>query len=128
MIHGSKEAILQGRKTSFVVELSTEQRWELERWQRSGTMRSALVKRARVVLLLDQGRTVKAIAEIVGLTERNVRKWAARFRAAGCDGLQDLPGRGRRPVFSPRSGSASGQDGLRATRHGGPVAVAVGLS
>ncbi len=43
--------------------------------------------------------SVKAAASPVGLSERSVRKWIARFRAEGMAGLRD---RSSRPHCSPR--------------------------
>lgn len=106
---------MRGRKTSLVVRLSQTHRNELERWQRSTTVSAGLARRARVVLLLDEGHTFAAAARICGLTVRNARKWVLRYLDQGLAGLRDKPGRGRKPVFSPRGSVALGQDGLRAT-------------
>jgi len=105
---------MRGRKTQFSVVLSSVQRTELERWQRSCTLPVGLVRRARLVLLLADGETLGSAARIVGLTVRNARKWALRFLERGIEGLEDKPGRGRKPVFSPRSRDLSGQARLRA--------------
>jgi Helix-turn-helix domain len=104
---------MRGRKPSFAVELSAAQRQELERWLRSTNLKHGLARRARVLLLLHRGHTVKDAARTAGLTVRNARKWARRYRAHGLPGLADRPGRGRKPVFSPRGGPPPGQDGLR---------------
>jgi len=106
---------MRGRKTQFSVVLSSVQRIELERWQRSCRLPVGLVRRARLILMLADGQTLGGTAEIVGLTVRNARKWALRFLERGIQGLEDKPGRGRKAVFSPRSRDLSGQAGLRAT-------------
>ena len=106
---------MRGRKTQFAVVLSSVQRAELERWQRSTTLPVGLVRRARVLGLLADGETLGSAARTAGLTVRNARKWALRFLERSIEGLQDKPGRGRKPVFSPRSRDLSGQAGLRAT-------------
>lgn len=106
---------MRGRKPRFAVCLTPEQRTELERWQRSTTLPVGLVRRARVVLLMAEGHSLTAAAQTCGLTQRNARKWVLRFLERGLAGLEDKPGRGRKPVFSPRSGAVSGQDRLRAT-------------
>lgn len=105
---------MRGRKTSVVVRLSASDRSELERWQRTTTLSAGMVRRARVVLLLDEGHSFAAAARICGLTVRNARKWVFRYLERGLAGLRDKPGRGRKPVFSPRGGVALGQDRLRA--------------
>jgi hypothetical protein len=90
------------------VELSPTQRADLERWQRSTTGSLGLARRARVLLLLAEGRSLTDAATIAGLTVRNARKWVRRFLAQGVEGLHDQAGRGRKPVFSPLGCVVSG--------------------
>jgi Helix-turn-helix domain len=99
---------MRGRRPNFVVRLTPDKRAELERWQRSTTLPVGLVRRARVVLLMDEGQSVTAAASICGLTQRNARKWVLRYLERGLAGLEDKPGRGRKPVFSPRGCFAFG--------------------
>jgi hypothetical protein len=106
---------MRGRKTGLVVRLSEADRQELERWQRLTTLSAGMARRARVVLLLAEGHSFATAARLCDLTVRNARKWVLRYLAQGLAGLRDKPGRGRKPVFSPRSGVALGQDRLRAT-------------
>lgn len=103
---------MRGRKTSFTIVLTDEQRAELERWQRMTTLHAGLVRRARAILLLASGVCLCEAARVAGLTVRNARKWAYRYIAQGSDGLKDKPGRGRKPVFSPRSGGSPREAGL----------------
>lgn len=104
---------MRGRKPSFSIQLPAPHLQELEHWLRSTNLKQGLARRARLLLLLHHGQTLKDAARTAGLTVRNARKWAKRYLAEGLHGLTDKPGRGRKPVFSPRSGSASGQDRLR---------------
>jgi hypothetical protein len=104
---------MRGRKTSFTIQLSSDHLQELERWLRSTTLRHGLARRARLLVLLHQGQPLKHAAQRAGFTVRNARKWARRYLTLGLQGLHDLPGRGRKPVFSPLGGSPSGQDRLR---------------
>lgn len=106
---------MRGRKKTFALELTDSQRAELQRWLRHTTLPAGLVRRARVILLLSEGHSVKDAAQTAGLTPNNTRKWVRRFLGHGVAGLQDQPGRGRKPVFSPLGRTAPGQDGLRAT-------------
>ena len=92
---------MRGRKLSFSVVLSDEQRAELEHWLRSSTMPAGLVTRARAIVLLADGMALKDVVVRCDLAPRIVRKWARRFIAEGIAGLQDRPGRGRKPVFPP---------------------------
>jgi hypothetical protein len=107
---------MRGRKSALTVVLSPTDRAEIEHWQRWTTGPAGLARRGRILLMLDQGKTLKDTASLCGLSVRHVRKWAERYRAQGLDGLRDRPRPGRTPVFSPRGGAARGQDGLRAAR------------
>jgi Winged helix-turn helix len=106
---------MRGRKKSFSLRLTAQQRAELQRWQRTSTLPVGLVRRARLILLLDQDQPVGVAAATVGLAPKNARKWIRRFLAQGLAGLKDQQRTGRPPVFSPRGCATSGQDGVRAT-------------
>ena len=103
---------MRGRKKTFSLQLTDNQRLQLEHWIRCTTLPAGVVRRARLIVLLAAGQSVKAAAQAAGLTPRNARKWVRRFLAEGLEGLHDQPGRGRQPVFSPRGRLAPGQDGL----------------
>ena len=107
---------MRGRKTSFTIQLPAAHLQELEHWLRSTTLQQGLARRARLLLLLHHGQTLKAAAQTAGLTVRNARTWAKRYLGQGLQGLADRPGRGRKPVFSPRGGPPPGQDRLRTAR------------
>lgn len=92
---------MRGRKLSFSVVLSEDQRAELEHWLRSSTMPAGLVTRARAIVLLADGMPLKDVVVRCSLAPRIVRKWARRFIAEGIAGLRDRAGRGRKPVFPP---------------------------
>jgi Helix-turn-helix domain len=106
---------MRGRKKSFSLQLTEKQRAELQRWQRTSTLPVGLVRRARLILLLDQDQPVGAAAATAGLAPKNARKWIRRFLTHGLAGLRDQQRTGRPPVFSPRGRPAPGQDGVRAT-------------
>jgi hypothetical protein len=104
---------MRGRKPSFTIQLPPAHLLELEHWLRSTNLKHGLVRRARLLVLLHHGHTLKDAARTATLTVRNARKWAKRYLAQGLAGLADQPGRGRKPVFSPHRGAATGQDRLR---------------
>ncbi len=104
---------MRGRKPSFTIQLPAAHLQELEHWLRSTNLKHGLVRRARLLVLLHHGHTLKDAARTAGLTVRNARKWAKRYLAQGLAGLADQPGRGRKPVFSPHGGAATGQDRVR---------------
>ena len=92
---------MRGRKTSIAIVLTTEEQAQLLRWSRSTSLPAGLVTRAQAILFIAQGMPIRHTAQSVGLTERHVRQWARRFLEKRLDGLNDLPGRGRKPSFSP---------------------------
>ena len=107
---------MRGRKTSLCVVLSLEERSQLEQLLRCTTTSLGLARRCRAILEVAEGLPLVHVARLVDLTEKHVRKWVQRFLKERLDGLHDRPGRGRKPVFSPRGGDARGEDCLRTTR------------
>jgi Helix-turn-helix domain len=103
---------MRGRKPSFSLEVTDNQRADLLRWQRSTTCPAGLARRGRLILLLHDGHCLTEAAWIAGLAPNNARKRVRRFLAQGVAGLDDRPGRGRQPVFSPRGRAALGEAGL----------------
>jgi hypothetical protein len=101
-------------KTDLRIELTDEERQELERLDRSLVAAHRAVVRARTILLLATGMTLSAVAREVGRGRRIVRKWGERFQRKRLKGLLDLHRSGRPARFSPRSGSSSGEAGVRA--------------
>ena len=104
---------MRGRRTSLRVVLTPEERNELERRLRCTTTPSGLARRSRVILGVANGLALVEVARLVGMTEKHVRKWTTRFLRSRLEGLHDRPGRGRKPVFSPRGRDARGEDRLR---------------
>ena len=107
---------MRGRKTSLCVVLTAEERSQLEQRLRSTTTSLGLARRCRAILAVAEGLPLVHVARLVDLTEKHVRKWVQRFLKDRLDGLRDRPGRGRKPVFSPRGRDARGADRLRTTR------------
>jgi biotin operon repressor len=86
----------RGRKTALTIPLTPAQRQTLLAWQRATTVPSGVSRRARMILLLAEGRSITAIAATVGISRRFVYKWAQRFLEQGVAGLVNRPGRGLR--------------------------------
>lgn len=105
---------MRGRKPALTIELSAGERATLAGWLRATSTPLGKARRARAILLLADGVTYVRAAELTGLGERHVRKWARRFAERRLAGLADLPRSGRPPVFPPRRGDARGEAGLRA--------------
>jgi hypothetical protein len=91
----------RGRKTSLAIRLTPAERLTLQAWQRATTIPAGRARRGRIILLLEEGRTISAIAATVGVSRRFVYKWVQRFLAQGVAGLADKPGRGSRRVLPP---------------------------
>lgn len=73
------------------VELTSEQKQDLERWARGRTVSHQLVQRARIILLCAEGKGTGEVAELVGVWPRTVTKWRKRFAEGGVEALTDLP-------------------------------------
>lgn len=85
----------------FVIELTAEERGELERRAREYTGRYCRVVRAKIVLMAAAGVTNSEIAARLDTSPQVVWRWRKRFFEGRLEGLEDLPRSGRPPVFSP---------------------------
>jgi Homeodomain-like domain len=72
-----------------------------------------VVQRFRLALVLHEqpGIRNEDAAETVGLSLRQVQRWRSRW-AAGDFSIEDHPGRGRKPAFSPAGPSVDPGHGL----------------
>ena len=80
---------------------------------RRRTVAVQAVQRFRLVLLLQQDPAIgnDEAAALVGLSARQVQRWRSRW-AAGDFSVEDRPGRGRKPAFSPTGSGIGSSDGL----------------
>ncbi len=92
---------MSGRHAAVMIQMSQQTRATLQGWLQRQKTPLGRAKRARAMLLLEQGHSYAHTARWIGLTERNLRKWAGRFHCRGLAGLDDSPRPGRTPVFSP---------------------------
>lgn len=77
----------------------------IEQWSRSRTMPQRVVLRSRIVLMLGNGYSARAVARLLGVSRHTVNLWRRRFSDGGCDALaKDKPGRGRKPKAPKPSG------------------------
>ncbi len=93
---------MPGPLSALQISMSDQTRTLLHSWVRRPKTPSGLVRRARALLLLEQGSRYTPTAKPIGLTERNLRKWARRFLDQGVAGLREQSRPGRAPVFSPQ--------------------------
>ena len=77
------------------IELTDDERAQLERWARRRTTAQALALRSRIVLLAAAGLKNTEIAEHLGTGRPMVTKWRKRFAEHRLDGLTDEPRPGR---------------------------------
>lgn len=77
------------------IELSEQERAQLEAWARRRSSAQALAQRCRVVLLAAEGLNNTEIAERLGVHRPMVRKWRSRFAEYRLDGLIDEPRPGK---------------------------------
>jgi len=92
---------MRGRHSQLRIQMTNQIRQTLQSWLHRRKIPYGQARRARAVLLLEQGETFVHTASQVGLTERNVRKWARRFLEQGIAGLSEKSRPGRTPLFPP---------------------------
>jgi transposase len=84
-----------------VVELSSEERQQLDKWVRSTTAPSRIVLRSKIVLMASEAKHDIEISDSLGCSRHTARLWRTRFLRSRIEGItSDAPGRGRKRVFS----------------------------
>jgi transposase len=86
--------------TPVQIEVSEQERAQLESWARRRSSAQALAQRSRVVLLASQGLNNTEIAARLGVHRAMVRKWRSRFAELRLDGLIDEPRPGKPRTIS----------------------------
>lgn len=89
------------RRSPYEVDLSEEERVELERRARKYSSPYRDVVRARIVLMAAQGLANEEIAARLDTPRQVVSRWRKRFFEQRVAGLEELPRGGRPAVFSP---------------------------
>jgi transposase len=82
-----------------MLEITPEERAELERRVRAHTTAQRMVKRCRVVLAAADGVPLRQIAERVGMDQHQVGVWRHRFETDRLAGLDDRPRSGRPRIY-----------------------------
>ena len=77
------------------INLTDEERSQLEFWVRKTTTEQRMVQRARIVLEGAAGKTSKEIALMLKLRAATVSKWRTRFYRNRLAGLDDAPRPGK---------------------------------
>jgi Homeodomain-like domain-containing protein len=108
-----------------VIELSDDERAELERRAATVTLPWRVVQRARIVLYAAQGMQDIDIAGRLDCSPDSVARRRQRFCAERLEGLEDQARSGRPRRFSPAGGRRSQGHRLRAAGQSRPAAVTV---
>jgi len=87
------------QKDQPVIQLTPEQREELQRLTRKRYVTAFYAKRAKVILELDEGNSISETSRVVEMERRHIYKWVDRYKEFGLKGLSDLqrPGRPKSP-------------------------------
>ncbi len=83
-----------------LLELTSDETEQLERWVRRRKSAQALALRSRIVLACAAGLTNKEVAAQLGVSMPTVGKWRGRFVESRLDGLVDEPRSGRKPTIT----------------------------
>jgi hypothetical protein len=96
----SNLAVMAGR-SGYVIELSGEERAELERRVACYTLPHKVVVRAKMILYAADGATTAEIARRLETAPRVVGRWRKRFFEERLAGLEDRERAGRPRRFPP---------------------------
>ena len=124
MTSGPNSAAMPGR-SRYRIELSEEERSELEHRAACYSRPHREVQRAKLVLYAADGLDNVEIARRLDLRPEVVCRWRRRFFEERVEGLSDRPRAGRPRRFSPGRSRPSEGDRLRAAQ--GPRRPAVAL-
>jgi len=83
------------------IELTSEQRSDVQALSRQPKAQARFVERARIILLADEGLSNAQIAQRLSTRPARVSKWRTRFGAEGMDGLWDDFRPGRPATYDP---------------------------
>src|SRR5450755_2177669 len=82
-----------------VVSVTVEEEQILQQWAKAGTNEHRLVERAKVILLLNQGKDNLEIARQLNTRPARGSKWRQRFAKHRLDGLRDADRKGRPSTY-----------------------------
>lgn len=84
-----------------IIQLTDEQRQELENGYRNGSSHGFRA-RCQMVLLKSEKRTSVQVTEILGGCEMAVNNWLKRYEKDGIKGLEIRAGRGRKAILQAK--------------------------
>jgi transposase len=86
---------MKRQRNQPIILLSEEQREELKRLMRKHYVTALYLKRAKLILALDEGKSISETARLIDTKRRYIYKWAYRYNNLGPSGLNDLKRPGR---------------------------------
>ena len=113
------------RTSRYWIELSEEDRRELERRAGTPTLAYRDVQRARLILYAAEGMQDKDIAVRCDCHPEVVSKWRRRFCEQGIEGLADKSRTGRPRRFPPGGDRRGRRGSVRAAGQARPAAGAL---
>ena len=112
-------------RSPFAIDLSSEERAELEQRVACYTRPFKEVQRAKMILYAAEGLTNREIAARLDTAPDVVGRWRKRFHEQRLDGLADRARAGRPRRFPPGRGRSGQGDRLRAAQRARPAALAL---
>jgi transposase len=109
--------------TGAIVKVTSEQSRELKKIVSAKTSAQQDVLRAKIILGLSRGQTHEQIAGELSTSLQTVSRWRGRWSEGGLAGLQDAPGRGRKPSVSPEAVAKAISHAGQPCPEGGPWSV-----
>lgn len=95
---------MRKRQQAYVVKLNKKQREELATLSSKGQVKVRVYKRARVLVLADEGKCDQEIMEAVGVSNPTIKRVRKAFVKEGLKAaLEDAPRSGRPSIFDGKS-------------------------
>ena len=95
---------MNGIPEATAIELTPEERTELEGLARSTKTQHRLRQRARIVLLAAEGVATRAIGRAIGCTTGTASKWRVRYARERLAGLDETGNRGAEAKYTAATG------------------------
>ena len=86
------------RKKRYIKSLTAEETKVLEAGKKS-KKGAQFNQRCHAILLSSQGYTAQQLSEIFGVRKNAIYSWFDRYEQEGISGLENRPGRGRKPLL-----------------------------
>jgi len=100
---------MKRQRNQPIIVLTLEQREELQKLMRKHFVTALYAKRAKLILLLDEGKSISETARLIEMERRHIYKWAYRYNNLGLQGLNDLKRPGR-PKSKPLTAIETGNN------------------